>query len=401
MPSDLARFWDLDPTIRFLNHGSYGAAPRPVLEAQAAWRERMEREPVAFFARDLESALDAARDALGRFIGADPDDLAFVHNASTGIMTILRSLRFATGAELVVTDHAYNAARNALDFVAAQADARIVEVPIPFPGTDADALVEVLLDAVTPRTRLALVDHVTSPTALLLPIDRIVAELADRGVDTLVDGAHAPGMVPVDLRSLGAAYYAGNCHKWLSAPKGSAFLHVRRDRQEQIRPLTISHGANARRTDRSRFRLEFDWTGTDDPTAYLAVPDAIRFGEGLLTGGWPAIQARNHALALYARDRLCAVLGEPHPALDAMVGSMTAVALSVEPAGTPVPLDTYDDPWHARLLDRGVQVPIAPWPQRASGPWRRLVRVSIAPYNDRADIDALADAIGEVHAARA
>lgn len=401
MPSDLARFWDLDPAITFLNHGAYGATPRPVLEAQAAWRARMEREPVAFFVRDFEPALDAARRALARCIGADPDDLAFVHNASAGIMTVLRSIRLEPGDELLVTDHAYNAARNALDFVAEGSGARIVEVSIPFPGTEPGAVLAALVAAVTPRTRLALVDHVTSPTALVLPIDRIIGELADHGVETLVDGAHAPGMVPLDLCALGAAYYAGNCHKWLSAPKGSAFLHVRRDHQAPIRPLTISHGANARRTDRSRFRLEFDWTGTDDPSAFLAVPDAISFGENLVAGGWSGLQARNHALALYARDRLCKVLDAPHPAPDELVGSMAAVPLSIETAGSPVPLDTYDDAWHASLLDRGFQVPITPWPQRPAGPWRRLVRVSVAPYNDRDDIDALADALGELRAARA
>jgi isopenicillin-N epimerase len=393
MPSDLARFWNLDPSITFLNHGAYGATPRPVLEAQAAWRMRMEKDPVAFFARDFEPFLDTAREALARFIGADPDDVAFVRNASAGIVTVLRSIDLEPGDELLATDHAYNAARNALHFVADRAGARIVEVPIPFPGTGAGAVVDALLAAVTPRTRLALVDHVTSPTALVLPIDRIVGELAQRGIETLVDGAHAPGMVPLDVCALGAAYYAGNCHKWLSAPKGSAFLHVRRDRQAAIRPLTISHGANARRTDRSRFRLEFDWTGTDDPSAFLAVPEAIRFGEHLVAGGWPALQARNHALALYARDRLCEVLGQPQPGPDAMVGSMTAVPLSVEAAGVPVPLDTYDDPWHARLLDRGFQVPITPWPQRPAGLWRRLIRVSLAPYNDRDDIDALVGAL--------
>jgi isopenicillin-N epimerase len=401
MPSDLARFWKLDPSITFLNHGAYGATPQPVLEAQAAWRTRMERDPVAFFARDFEPLLDTAREALARFIGADPNDLAFVHNASAGIVTVLRSIDLERGDELLATDHAYNAARNALDFVANRTEARIVEVQVPFPGTRPEEVVDVLLAAVTPRTRLALVDHVTSPTALVLPIDRIVGELAERGIETLVDGAHAPGMVPIDVCGHGAAYYAGNCHKWLSAPKGSAFLHVRRDRHAVIRPLTISHGANARRTDRSRFRLEFDWTGTDDPSAFLAVQEAIRFGEELVAGGWPALQARNHDLALYARDRLCEVLGQPQPAPDAMVGSMTAVPLSVEAASTPVPIDTYEDPWHARLRDRGFQVPITPWPQRPDGPWRRLIRVSLAPYNDRDDVDALVAAVGALRDARA
>jgi isopenicillin-N epimerase len=401
MPSELARFWTLDPAVTFLNHGAYGATPRPVLDAQSAWRERIEREPVAFFARDFEPALDRARDRLGRFVGADPDDLAFVHNASAGVMTVLRSVPLATGDELLVTDHAYNAARNALDFVAARAGARIVEVTVPFPDTDADAVVEALLARVSPRTRLALVDHITSPTALVLPIARIVGTLAERGVDTLVDGAHAPGMEPIDLEAIGAAYYTGNCHKWLSAPKGSAFLHVRRGRQAPIRPLTISHGANSLRTDRPAFRLEFDWTGTDDPSAFLAVPDAIRFGEELVAGGWPALRARNRALARYARDRLCAELGVSAPAPDAMIGSMVAIPVTVEEAREPVPLGTYDDPLHAHLVERGLQVAVIPWPPRPSGEWRRLIRVSLAPYNDRDDVEALAGALGTLHAARA
>ena len=383
--------------MTFLNHGSFGATPRPVLEAQAAWRERMEREPVAFFARDLEPELDAARAALGAFIGADADDLAFVHNASAGIMTVLRSIELEPGDELIVTDHAYNAARNALEYAAARSGARVIEVALPFPGTEASAVVDAIVAAVTARTRLALIDHVTSPTALVLPIDRIVSELSERDIDVLVDGAHAPGMLPVDLRALNAAYYTGNCHKWLSAPKGSAFLHVRTDRQAAVRPLTISHGANSRRRDRSRLRLEFDWTGTDDPSAFLAVPDAIRFGDQLLPGGWPALQARNREVTLRARDRLCAVLGEPPPAPDGMVSSMVAVPLTSEAPGAEVPLDGADDPWHARLIERGVQVPIYPWPQHPDGPWRRLIRVSVASYNDADDVDRLADVVAELH----
>jgi isopenicillin-N epimerase len=386
--------------VTFLNHGSYGAAPRPVLEAQLAWRERMEREPVAFFTRDLEPALDAARNELARFIGADANDLVFVHNASAGVMTVLRSIELEPGDELIVTDHAYNAARNALDYIAARAGARVVEVAIPFPGTEAVAAADAIVAAVTERTRLALVDHVTSPTALVVPIDRIVAELGERGVDVLIDGAHAPGMLAVDLRAIGAAYYTGNCHKWLSAPKGSAFLHVRRDRQATVRPLTISHGANSRRLDRKRLRLEFDWTGTDDPSAYLAVTDAIRFGDRLLPGGWPALQARNRALTLHARDRLCAVLGEPRPAPDAMLGSMAAVPLTAEPATAEVPLDGGEDPWHARLVELGFQVPINPWPQHPDGAWRRLIRVSVAPYNDAGDLHRLADTIAELQRTR-
>jgi isopenicillin-N epimerase len=209
-------------------------------------------------------------------------------------------------------------------------------------------------------------------------------------VETLVDGAHAPGMLDLDVDALGAAYYAGNCHKWLCAPKGSGFLHVRRDLRERVRPLAISHGANSPRLDRPRFRLEHDWTGTADPSAYLAIPEAIAFGGSLLAGGWPALMARNRDLALAGRDLLCAALGVEPPAPDDMIGSMATVPLPAE-AG-PVPADLYDDPVHAALMRHGIQVAVAPWPPRppAGAAWRRLIRISAAPYVSLDDLALLA-----------
>ena len=412
MPSEHAALWALDPAVSFLNHGSFGACPRAVLDAQRRLRDRMEAQPVQFLARDLPGLLAAARADLGTFLGAAPDDLAFVTNATGAVNVVVRSLHFAPGDELLTDDHEYNATINVLRHVAERDGARVVVASIPFPVASEDAVVEAILGAVTDRTRLALVSHVTSPTALVFPIERIVAELADRGVDTLVDGAHTPGMVALDLDRLGAAWYAGNLHKWVCAPKGAAFLHARRDRQPGIRPNTISHGANevieADPNDgRTRYRAEFDWQGTLDPTAWLAVPDALRFVGGILDGGWPAVMARNHALTLKARSALTDALGlDPDgPAPAAMIGSMVALPLPMTgplaaPGGGSSPLDT--DRLQQRLLDdHRIEVPIVAWPVPAagsSGPPRRLVRVSSALHNGPDDVDRLVAALDAIQA---
>jgi isopenicillin-N epimerase len=394
MADDLARHWTLDPGIDFLNHGSFGACPRPVLEAQAELRARMERQPVQFLARELEGLFDEARGALAAFVGADPDDLAFVPNATSGANTVIRSLVLQPGDELLTTDHAYNACRNAL----AWHEPRGVQVTVarvPWPISRPEQVVDAVLGSVTPRTRLLLLDHVTSPTGLILPVRELVSRLDERGIDTLVDAAHAPGMLPLDLRALGAAYYTGNCHKWLCAPKGAAFLHVQRDRQAGIRPLTISHGANAQRPERSRFRLEFDWTGTDDPTPFLCVPHAIRFLGGLLPGGWPELMQRNHGLALRGRTLLCNALGVPPPAPDEMLGSLASV-----------PLPDYSGPplrgawWHPLqkvLLERHrIEVPAMVFPALP----KQLVRISAQAYNSEEQYARLASALKAETASR-
>jgi isopenicillin-N epimerase len=400
-PNDesLARHWLLDPTILFLNHGSFGACPRPVLEAQRRWRDRLEAEPVLFLDRELEGALAEARADVAAFVGAEPDDLAFVPNATTGVATVLASLRFEAGDELLTTDHEYNAALNALRRAAARDRARVVVAHIPFPIADPAEAVEAILGSVTTRTRFALVSHVTSPTAVVLPIARIVAELADRGVDTLVDGAHAPGMVALDVRAVGAAYYTGNGHKWLCAPKGSGFLHVRRDRQALIHPLVTSHGANSARTDRSRFRLEADWTGTNDPSAHLALPAAIRFMGSLLPGGWPELIERNHASVLAGRDRACAAIGARPPAPDALLGSLASIELPMTDASVTIEPGAERDPLQVALFERHrIEVPVMTWPVPAAledgrRPERRLIRISSQAYLPGDAWDRLARAL--------
>src|SRR5262245_1030546 len=239
--SPWAELWPLDPAVDYLNHGSYGACPRAILAHQGQLRARLEREPVDFLSRRLPELLAAARQALGAFVGADAGDVAFVPNATTGVNAVLRSLPLRPGDELLTTDHCYAACRKAMEFVALGAGASVVVAEVPFPTAGADEVVSRVMEAVTPRTRLAVLDHVASPTALVFPIERLARELSARGVDTLVDGAHALGMVPLDLRSWGVAYYTGNAHKWLCAPKGAAFLYARRDRQPALHPLVISH----------------------------------------------------------------------------------------------------------------------------------------------------------------
>jgi isopenicillin-N epimerase len=378
--------WLLDPTITFLNHGSFGAAPKAVLARQNELRTQLEREPVRFMVRELEPLLDEARAALAEFVGADPAAIAFVPNATAGVNAVLRSLDLDRHDELLVTTHEYNASRNALEYVAGIAGAKVVAVDVPFPLSSSDEIVERVLAAVTERTRLLLVDHVTSQTGLIFPIGKVIAELNRRGIDTLVDGAHAPGMFPLNLDTLGAAYYTGNLHKWVCAPKGAAFLYVRENRRLGIRPVVISHGANATRTDRSRFHLEFDWPGTFDPTAILSVPTALRFMANLVEGGWPEVMRRNHELALRARDLLCSRLGIPHPAPDDMLGSMAAVPL---PEGKPYVPTLYGDPLQDALFEHNIEVPIHPWPHQP----KRVLRVSAQLYNEIGDYEKLADAL--------
>lgn len=404
--NDLARHWSMDPSIDYLNHGSFGATPIPVLELQSELRQRMERQQVLFLDHELEGMLDEVRGRLGEFVGADPDDLAFVPNATTGVNTVLHALDLKPGEEILTTDHEYNACLNAIQFVAAKAGAKRVMASVPYPLTGPDEVVAAILERVTARTRLAVISHVTSTTAVVFPIERIVAELRDRGIDTLVDGAHAPGMLPLNLHALGAAYYTGNSHKWVCTPKGSALLHVRRDRQEALRPAVISHGTNSPRRDRSRFRLEFDWGGTADPTPYLCIPAAIDFMDGLVPGGWPEVMRRNRDLAAQARRVLIDRLPQAEPAPESMLGATAAIEIPADlpPKSTQGPVgevadETWpNDPLHDQLwADHRVEVPVYTWPNTAAvhRPRHRLLRISAQIYNSIDQYERLAVALGE------
>ena len=407
---EIARHWLLDPTITFLNHGTFGACPRPVLDYQQQLRDEMEREPLIFLDDQLDARLDAARQPLAALVGARPQDIGFAPNATTGVNAVLRSLQFEPGDEILTTDHEYNACVNTARHVARAAGARVVVASIPFPLTSADEVVDAIVAAATPRTKLAMFSHVTSPTALVLPVERIAAALHERGIQSLVDGAHAPGMVPISLDELGrqgVAYYTGNTHKWLCGPKGGGFLWVRADVQLGIHPPVLSHALNSSRTDRTYFNEAFDWPGTADITPYLTVPAALEFLAGLLPGGWPALMDANHDLAIRARDLLLDDLGTKPLAPTDMIGSMAAVELPPDilppapelppnaPVGSTLPLD----PLHALLLEQQrIEVPVYPWPPVPTH-YRttlRLLRVSAQAYNGLADYARLAQALREL-----
>ena len=392
VPSAFARHWDLDPNTVFLNHGSFGATPRAVLKRQSELRTEMERDPVAFFTRRHEPLLDEARRRLAAFLSADPDAIALIPNATTGVNTVLHAFPLESGDEVVVTDHEYNACRNALDRIAGRRGARVAVAALPFPVAGDDEILEAIEAVLSPRTKLVMIDHITSPTGIILPVAALAARLAERGVALLVDGAHAPGMVPLALDRLGTTYYTGNCHKWLCTPKGAGFLYAPPAARERLQPLVTSHGANSPRTDRARYQLEFDWTGTHDATAYYCIPEAIDFMAALLPGGWDAVRAHNHRLTVEGRTLLCETLGLQPPCPEEMIGSLGALILSRElpdPGGRFTP---YQDPLEKILYERyRITVPVIPWPD----PRLRLLRISGQMYNSREQYEYLAAAVRE------
>ncbi len=387
-----ASAWGLDPAVTMLNHGSFGACPLAVLQAQQRLRTEMERQPVRFLTRQIQPLLDQSRQFLSDLIGADPAEVAFVSNVTAAVNCVLRGLALRSGDELLLTDHGYNACRNVADYVARRSAARVVVASIPLPIQSPRQVVDAVLARVTDRTRLALLDHVTSPTAIVFPIAELVEELGRRGVDTLVDGAHAPGMLPLDLRRIGAAYYAGNCHKWLCAPKGAGFLHVRADRRESLHPNVISHGYNVCTPGRSRFHELFDWVGTIDPTPWLCVGEAIRYLGTLEPGGLEGLMQRNRALALWARRLLEQRLGLRPVCPEEMLGAMAAVALPDDPpsAAAEPRFPGANHRLHDELLDRfGIEAPVMYWPAAP----QKLLRISAQAYNSPPQYERLVEAL--------
>jgi isopenicillin-N epimerase len=378
----------LDPDVIFLNHGSYGACPKPVFAARQRWELEMERNPVEFLGRRSAVLLAQARQRLGAHLGADGGDLVFLPNATHGVNTVARSLRLQPGDEVLTTDHEYGACIAAWEFVCRRrgASVRRVEVPLPY---EASTWAARLLDAASPRTRIIFASHISSTTALIFPVQALCAAARERGITTVIDGAHAPGQIELDLGAVGADFYAGNCHKWLCAPKGAAFLHARRERQAELDAAVVSWGYVAGSagdtgfdayTGRTPFERRLQWQGTRDISAFLAVPAAIDFQ---LAHDWPAQRLRCHELACALQRRVLARNGMVPIAPDAAFAQMVAIPVRAGDA----------EALRARLFDRHrIEVPVT----RHGG--RTFVRVSVQAYNGEAELAALERALAEAGA---
>jgi isopenicillin-N epimerase len=366
--------WDLDPGFLTVNHGSFGATPRGVLAVQGEWRRRMEAQPSRFMAQELPDALRDAAATLAAQLGIDQLGLAFVANATEGCNAVLRSLDLAPGEEILLLSHGYGAVRKAAAHVADRVGARLAEVPLPFPRPTEAAVLAALEAAISPRTRLAVLDHITSPSALVLPIAEMVALCRARSVPVLVDGAHAPGQVPLDLCAIGADWYTGNAHKWLFAPKGCAFLAAAPGRRDTTHPAVISHGYG------HGFAASFDWTGTRDPTAFLSIGAALAAHAAL---GGPALMARNAALAAEAGALLAERLGTEVGALPGMQGAMAVVRLPRD--GTAADALAL----RSRLFALGTDAPIV---AIGGALW---VRISAQAYNAIGDYVRLGDLLAQ------
>ena len=386
--NELSKHWILDSNITFLNHGSFGACPKLILDEQTKLRRSLESDPVTFMESTVRELWAESLVRLSKFINADSEGMTFVTNATSGVNTVLKSLNLKPNDEIIVLDHSYQACWNAVDFITKKTGAKTVVATIPFPIDSNEQIIEEILQRVTERTKLALIDTITSPTGLRLPFEELVNELQSRNVDVLLDAAHGPGIVPLDIKKMNPAYVTGNAHKWLCTPKGSAFLYIREDRRNRIRPLSVSHGASVSGTDQERFRFEFDWTGTQDPTSWLCIPSAIDHIGSMLSGGWPAIMDYNTNLAIQGRNLLLEVLGTRKPSPDSMIVGLAAVLLPGSGVLTNSALEP--DPLHTLLFEKyRIQVPVFGWPHHN----KRYLRIASYLYNSLEEYEYLAEVL--------
>ncbi|MEW6405564.1 MAG: aminotransferase class V-fold PLP-dependent enzyme [Chloroflexota bacterium] len=378
MPS-LKEYFLLDPDVVFLNHGSFGAAPRPVIEAYQNWQLYLERQPVLFLGRELDGLLRKSRIALGEYLNADADNLVYIPNATHGVNIIAHSLQLKPADEILSTDHEYGACDYTWEFICGKTGANYIHQSIPLPVHSEEEIVEQFWSGITQHTKVIYLSHITSSTALRLPVEKICHRAREAGILTVIDAAHSPGQIPVDLQALHADIIFGNCHKWLLNVKGSAFLYVRHELQYLIEPLIVSWGYRPapETTTGSRFIDLLQWTGTKDPTAALTVPTAIQF---MRDHDWDNVRCQCHALLHQAIERICDLtkLSPLYP-LDSDFYSQMGIA--------PIPLSNLTI-LKSRLYDEfRIEVPLTEWHDR------QFVRISVQGYNTQQEIDALIDAL--------
>ena len=376
-PPALRELFLLQPGLTFLNHGTFGACPRPVFEAYQRWQVELERQPVEFLGRRSADLLAEARAKLAAYVGAAADEVVYFPNPTTAINMVVRSLELRPGDEILTTDHEYGAMDRTWRFVSDKIGARYIHRPVPMPVTTHAEFVETFWAGVTGRTRIIFISHLTSPTALILPVQAICRRAREAGILTIVDGAHAPGQIPLNLSELGADLYTGACHKWLCAPKGSAFLYARREVQAQLDPLVVSWGWESDTPSGSQFVDYHQWQGTRDIAAFLATPAAIQFQA---EHHWEAVRAGCHALAREARRQINELTGLPAlcPDSSEWFSQMAAVRLP------PVDVETLK----TRLYDDfRVEVPVFKWNDQP------ILRFSFQGYNSAADVEALVRAL--------
>lgn len=366
---NLAAQYLLDPQVIYLNHGSFGAVPRPVFQAYQHWQRELEANPVDFLGRRAPGLLADARQALGAFIKATGDDLAFVPNVTYAMNIVVRALPLEEGDEILSTDHEYGAIDRAWRFKCEKSGARLVRRPVSLPVVDRQQAAEQIWGGVNERTRVISLSHITSPTALILPVEEICTRASEAGILTVIDGAHAPGQIDLDMQEIGADFYCGNCHKWLSSARGAGFLYARPGRQHLLEPLVVSHGWRSESPGPSPFLDNFSWSGTIDPAAYLSVPAAIDFWE---ENDWPEVRSACHRLLAECEERILALSGLPPISPETMWAQMRLVLL-------PGSAESYGP----HLEENRIVVPVGQ--QRG----HTGIRISVQAYNCPADLDRL------------
>lgn len=369
----------LDPDVIFLNHGSFGATPKPVMEAYQNWQVRLENQPVQFLGREINELLLEARQELGSYLNAAADDLVFIPNATVGANIVARSLHLTPDDDVLTTNHEYGACDYAWEFVCQKRGVCYIRQQISLPTHTEEQLFEQFWEGVSPRTKVIYLSHITSPTALRLPVKQICQRARERGILTVVDAAHSPGQIPVDLQDIGADVVFGNCHKWMMSPKGAGFLYVRREIQPVVEPLIVSWGyhANAEIATGSQFVDYLQWTGTHDPAAYLSVPAAIQF---MQENAWDKVQQVCHGLLRNAIDRICELVK-----IDLLYPSDSDLYAQMGIA--PIP-NSELGLLKRRLYDEyKVEVPLIQWEDK------QFIRISVQGYNTLEDIDILVSAL--------